>query len=98
MLAKGENSFAYIACLSAAGNPTRPLGVCPLVAGTTNFDSKPFGGKALVLRVNGSVQMLPTGTDGKVLVEGVELLSKDHPVWVRKAPDIRHLDLLPAGE
>lgn len=52
---------------------------------------------ALVLRVDGSVQMLPIGADGKVLVEGVELLSKDHPVWAGKAPDICHPDLPPAG-
>lgn len=97
MLAKGENGFAYIAGLGTTGNPTRPLVVCPLVAGTANFDPKPFGGKALVLRIDGSVQMLPIGADGKVLVEGVELLSKDHPVWAGKAPDIRHPDLLPAG-
>ncbi len=92
-LAKGENAFAYIAGLSAAGNPARPLVVCPLIPGTTKFDPKPFGGKAVILRIDNSVQALQIDEDGRVLVDGVELLSKDHPVWKGKAPDIRYPDL-----
>jgi hypothetical protein len=56
------------------------------------------GGKAIILRVDCSVQLLPIGEDGSVLLEGVELLSKDHPVWGGKAPDIRYPDLLPVVE
>jgi hypothetical protein len=95
-LAKGKNGFAYIAGLNTAGNPARPLVVCPLIPGTTKFDPKPFGGKAIILRCDLSVQALPIEEDGTVLVDGVELLSKDHPVWKGmegKAPDIRHADL-----
>jgi hypothetical protein len=98
LLAKGENAFAYITGMSTAGNPARPIVVCPLIPGTTKFDPKPFGGKAIILRVDCSVQLLPIGEDGSVLLEGVELLSKDHPVWGGKAPDIRYPDLLPVVE
>jgi hypothetical protein len=98
LLAEGENAFAYIAGMSMAGNPARPILVCPLIPGTTKFDPKPFGGKAIILRVDCSVQMLPIEGDGRVLEKGVELLSKEHRVWGGKAPDIRYPDLLPVEE
>lgn len=94
-LEKGENGFAYIAGLSAGGNPARPLLLCPLVPGKTTFDPKPFGGKALVLRVDMSVQMLNIEDDGTVMDKGVDLLSSEHPFWGGKVPDVRHADLLP---
>lgn len=99
-LAKGKNGFAYIAGLSAGGNPARPLVVCPLIPGTTKFDPKPFGGKAIILRIDCSVQALPIGEDGTVHEKGVELLSKDHPVWKGmegRALDIRYPDLAAEG-
>ena len=98
LLAKGENAFAYIAGMSTAANPGRPLLVCPLIPGTTKFDPKPFGGKALILRIDCSAQLLPIGEDGRVLEKGADLLSKDHPVWGGKAPDIRYPDLLAVEE
>jgi hypothetical protein len=97
-LEQGENAFAYVAGLSTAGNPGRPILLCPLVPGTTTFDPKPFGGKALVLRLDNSVQMLTIEKDGTVKDKGVDLLSSEHPVWGGKAPDIRHADLLPKEE
>jgi hypothetical protein len=99
-LAKGRNAFAYIAGLNSAGIPDRPLVVCPLIPGTTKFDPKPFGGKAIILRIDCSVRALPIEEDGRVLVDGVELLSKYHPIWKGvdgKAPDIRHPDLAAEG-
>jgi hypothetical protein len=98
LLETGENSFAYIAGMSSAGNPARPILVCPLIPGTTIFDPKPFGGKALILRVDCSVQMLPIQEDGRVLEKGAELLSKDNPIWKGAALDIRYPDLLPETE
>lgn len=97
-LAQGKNAFAYIAGLSSAGNPARPIIVSPLIPRTTKFDPKPYGGKAIILRIDNSVQFLPISADGTVLVDGVELLSKDHPIWDGKAPDIRYPDLLPPEE
>jgi len=94
VLEKGENAFAYIVGLNTANGST-PLLLCPLVPGTTTFDPKPFGGKDVILWTDFSVRALPIADDGKVLVDGVDILSKDHPVWKGKAPDIRHPDLLP---
>lgn len=99
-LAKGKNAFAYIAGLNTAGNPARPIVVCPLIPGTTKFDPKPFGGKAIILRCDLSVITLPIEDSGMVLLGGVELLSQDHPVWKgmdEKALDIRHPDLAAEG-
>ena len=96
-IAKGKNAFAYIAGLSSAANPARPLVVCPLIPGSTKFDPKPFGGKAIILRIDCSVQALPIEDDGTVLEKGVELLSKDHPLWDGKVPDIRYPDLAAEG-
>ncbi len=99
-LGKGKNAFAYIAGLNMAGNPARPLLVCPLIPGTTKFDPKPFGGKAIILRIDCSVQALPIEEDGRVLQGGVELLSKEHEIWKGmegKAPDIRYPDIAAEG-
>ncbi len=99
-LARGKNAFAYIAGLNSAGNPARPLVVCPLIPGTTKFDPKPFGGKAIILRIDCSVVALPIEEDGRVLQGGVELLSKECEIWKGmdgKAPDIRYADLAAEG-
>jgi hypothetical protein len=99
-LTKGKNAFAYIAGLNTADNPNRPVVVCPLIPGTTKFDPKPFGGKAIILRIDCSVQVLSIEEDGTVLQGGVELLSKDHPIWKDmdgKALDIRYPDLAAEG-
>lgn len=96
-LAKGENAFTYIAGLSTAGNPSRPLLLCPMIPSTTKFDPKPFDGKALVLCLDGSVKMLKIEDDGRVLYQEAELLSKTHPIWkgLEGELDIRYPDLPP---
>jgi hypothetical protein len=98
LLSTGENAFGYIAGMGSEGNSASPILVCPLVPGTTRFDPKPFGGKAVVMTVDCASRLLPIQDDGRVLVEGVELLSKEHPVWGGKAPDIRYPALLPVKE
>lgn len=92
-LGKGKNAFTYISGLSSAGNPGRPILLCPVIPGTTKFDPKPFDGKAIILKVDNSVSTLPIEDDGTVLVDGKDILSKDHPLWDGKAPDIRHPDI-----
>ncbi len=95
ILERGENAFAYISGQDTAGNPARPLIICPIVPGTTKFDPRPFGGKAVILRIDLAVLTLPIDEDGRVSVDGVDLLSKENPVWEGKEPDVRHPDLLP---
>lgn len=60
-LAAGEVGYGYLmngdSGFSAAGNPGRPLVVTPLLNNSTDgtFDSDPFDGKAIVLRMDNSV-------------------------------------------
>ena len=87
-LAKGEVGFGYIllgssAGLSTAGNPARPYVVTPMLTEDT-FDRDPFDGKAVILRVDNSVnssQILPT-TKKVNLSPGVDLLKTgESTVW-----------------
>jgi len=80
-LKKGECGFAYLAGLSSAGNPSRPLVVTPLIPGTDRFDPKKFDGKAIVLRIDNSVTSMTIGKDGKVMLLGKNLLDPTNPVW-----------------
>jgi hypothetical protein len=80
-VAKGECGFSYLAGLSSKGNPSRPVVVTPLVPGTDHFDSKPFNGKAIILRLDNSVTSMPINRDGRVMSNGVNLLDPTNPVW-----------------
>ncbi len=80
-LKKGECGFAYLAGLSAAGNPSRPLVVTPLIPGTDRFDLKRFDGKAIILRMDNSVTSMSIGKDGTVMLLGKNLLDPTNPVW-----------------
>ena len=90
LLEKGEVGFAYIAGLSPDGNPARLLALAPVIPGTTRFDPKPFGGKAIVLRMDYSVTSVNIGKDGHVRIGGFDLLSPENPIWNSKVIDIRY--------
>ncbi len=63
-LKDGEVGFAYLlkgtTGFNAAGNPSRPLAVTPLLNNATDgkFDTAPFDSKAIVLRMDNSVSSL----------------------------------------
>jgi hypothetical protein len=90
LLEKGEVGFAYISGLSGTDDPTSPLLLAPLIPGTTKFDPKPFKGKAVVLKIDKSVEVYENQKDGHIYRDGIDLLSPKHPVWKGKAPDIRY--------
>ncbi len=92
LLEKGEVGFAYVAGLSSEGNPARPIAFAPVIPGTKRFDPKPFQGKAVFLRIDNSVSSLPIGKDGRVLLNGIDILSAENPIWESKAPDIRYAE------
>jgi hypothetical protein len=89
-LEKGEVAFAYVAGLSTEGNPARIVAFCPIIPGTDRFDPKPFDGKAVVLRVDTSVNIVNIDKNGHALVGGKNMLSPDHPIWDGKVIDIRY--------
>lgn len=82
-------SFALISLTTAAGNPSQPLAVAPLINGRTTFDRKVFGGKAVVLRLDNSVSSYPIGEDGRVMVNGKDLFDPEQPYWKGDVPPIK---------
>ncbi len=82
-------AYSYLIGMSAAGNPSRPVVVAPLLKGKTSFDPAVFGGKAIVLRVDNSVQALPIGEDGHVMIDGKDIFDPAQPFWNGKVPPIR---------
>lgn len=81
-------AFSYFSGMSAAGNPGRPLVVAPLVKGKTTFDPAILGGRAVVLRVDNSVQSFPIAKDGRVMIDGLDLFDPAQPFWDGKVPPI----------
>lgn len=80
-LEKGEVGFSYLAGLDSAGNPSRPVLLTPLIPGTDRFDPLPFDGKAIVLKLDNSVQAMTIDEDGCVVVFGKNLLDTTNPIW-----------------
>ena len=80
-LKKGECGFAFLAGLSAAGNPSRPLIVTPLILGTDRFDPKRFDGKAIIMRMDNSVSSININSSGYVMSNGKNLLDPTNQVW-----------------
>lgn len=90
LLEKGEVAFAYIAGLSAEDKPFLPIAFGPIIPGTIRFDPKPLNGKAIVLRIDGSISTLKLKPDGHAISNGENLLDPDNSLWNGKAPDIRY--------
>lgn len=88
-LVPGECGYAYIAGFDSSCDPGTILVVCPLIPGTTLFDPKPFGGKAIILRADNSATPMPIEPSGQVLIGGKDIFDPSRPVWKGKAPDIK---------
>ncbi len=93
-LEKGECGFAYIAGLSTEkSRPETPMVVFPLVPGKLLFDytlsNKILYGKAMILRVDGSVITLPIDKSGHVYLNGKDLFDPSQPFWGGKVPDVK---------
>jgi len=89
-LAQGEVGFGYIMngdkAFSTAGNPSRPIVVAPLLFpfATGQFDVDFYDAKAVVLRIDNSVQSLPVQRTSKLaqLGGGKDLMQEgDDTVW-----------------
>ena len=89
ILAPGECAFAYVTGLSSKDDPDTPIIVSPLVSGTTRFDSEPFGGMAVVLRLDGSTSLQSIDKSGDVIVNGMPIFDPRQAFWKGKAPDIK---------
>jgi prepilin-type N-terminal cleavage/methylation domain-containing protein len=101
---QGEVGFAYMlkgnAAFSAAGNPSRPLVVTPLLnnATTGTFDPEPFDSKAIILRMDNSATSVNIKADKTINLGGTNsgLLTKGlDTVWgeMTETPTIAKPDL-----
>jgi prepilin-type N-terminal cleavage/methylation domain-containing protein len=89
-LKAGEVGFAYMmkgtTGFNAAGNPSRPLAVTPLMGTATDgtFDPAPFDSKAIVLRMDNSVTSINIKLDKKINLGGTNsdlLTTGTDTVW-----------------
>ena len=88
-LKKGECAFTYIAGLSASSDSNAPVAMAPVIPGTWKFDPKPFGGMAVVLRIDGSAKPETIDKNGDVMIDGMNLFDPRQPYWRGKTPDIK---------
>ena len=88
-LVPGEVGFAYIAGLDSSADPMTPIIVSPLIPGTTLFDPKPFGGKAVILRLDNSAAPMQIEPSGRVMWRGKDIFDPSQSFWKGKAPDIK---------
>lgn len=82
-------SFSYLSGMTASGDPRRPIVVGPLMPGTQVFDRKALGGKAVVLHVDNSVNILPIEEDGTVKLGGMDIFDPTQPFWGGSVPEIK---------
>ena len=67
-LESGECSFAYIKGLSASDRSSTPVLLTPMTGDGLKFDPEPYKGRALVLRIDGSVVSYQINTDGYAIL------------------------------
>lgn len=89
--APGECGFSYVTGLSANSPPDMPVLLAPMIPGTTLFDPEPFKGKAIVVRVDGTVTSEAIKEDGRVNIGmGKTLFDADAPHWHGTTPYVVH--------
>lgn len=88
-LEHGETSFAFVSGLSTKGNPSCPIVFGPVIPGTKILDAKSFDGKAVLLKLDNSVTSRPIDSEGRIMINGFDLLDPKNPIWNGKAPDIK---------
>lgn len=90
-LAKGECIYSYVAGLAASSRHAAPVAMAPMIPGTTQFDPAPYGDKAVVLRIDGSVRQetISQDTHEVKLTGGRTLLDPKEHYWRGKAPDLK---------
>jgi len=93
VLRNGTCAFGYIPG-STNLDAARPVLVTPIIPGTFRFDSKPFKGKAVILRTDNSAVSYPLDDSGRALTsDGRDVFDPSQPWWQGKLPDVKWPDL-----
>lgn len=92
-LAAGECGFAYYKGESTSSNSGKPLVFAPMTGKGFKFDPKPYGGKAVVLHIDGSVRAYEIDKNGDARMRnGKKLFDAGvDTVWGEKGPDAKNL-------
>jgi hypothetical protein len=88
-LASRECGFSYIVGLSGSDDPKTPVCVTPLEPGKLTFDIEAFDGKAIIVRVDQSVETLSIDPSGHAILNGMDLFDPRQPFWHGKAPVVK---------
>jgi type II secretory pathway pseudopilin PulG len=88
-LAPGECSFAYVAGLSSSMDPDTPVVMTPMIPGTTQFDTKIYAGKAVILKLDNSASAIPINSSGHAVLNHMNLFDPRQPFWHGKVPDLK---------
>ncbi len=83
ILEAGECGFAYVKNQSTSDNSGRPILISQMTGEGLTFDSDPYDGKAVVLRIDGAVKQLRINKAGEAVVQGTQTLFDTGPgtVW-----------------
>ncbi|MBK1832061.1 hypothetical protein JIN77_15095 [Verrucomicrobiaceae bacterium R5-34] len=92
-LEAGECGFAYYKGLSMGKNAAMPLLLAPMTGKGFKFDPKAFDGKAIVLRLDGSVTTYPIDANGDVILANGKRLFEGGAgtIWGNEGPDAKRL-------
>ena len=77
ILEKGECGFAYVTGLSGSDKAHLPILCAPMTGEGYKFDPSPYGGKAIVLHLDGSVKFYPINENGEVVFRNGKMLFDD---------------------
>ncbi|BDS07479.1 hypothetical protein NT6N_25190 [Oceaniferula spumae] len=88
-LEAGECGFSYVKDQSSSGNSGIPLLMAPM-DDTSTFKEDPYGGKCVVLRIDGSVQTLRLSNERKGKLPSGQTLfdTGDDSVWGDQTPEV----------
>lgn len=80
-LKKGEGGFAYVVASGEIDGSNPPVLIAPVIPGTKRFDPKPFDGKVVMLRNDGSATSWTLRKDGKIALGGGKFFDPAQPTW-----------------
>ena len=80
-LKAGDCGWAYMTGLKVGDNVGRPQVLDAYLPGTTDFDKDTWDGKACVIFLDGSAQLIDLDPNGKLLHNEQDLLSAKAPIW-----------------
>ena len=81
ILQAGDCGWAYVKDLVNTANPARPIVLSAYSAGKTSFDKKLYGGKTVVVRIDGSAKAIEITKEGKALNDEVDIFSAKARHW-----------------